>query len=227
MKPRRSGRSLIVALLPFVVLLVSARAAQHNRKLIIAGYPGEIPVVEMDGRSYVEIEALTRVVNGSVSFRGNQILLTLPTSAAKVSAGFASTNQPVVPAFSREFLAASIEQMSVIREWRSTLVSAVQRGYPITEEWMTSFSDRAQNDLRLVSVTVSTASERDALNLLTNEFKNVKELSDRFVEANKSRRYVPANSVDDDPLDRRILNCAHSLAAMAASGRFVDDGSCH
>jgi hypothetical protein len=121
MEPRRSGKFLVLALLPFLVLFVSARAAQHNRKLIIAGYPGEIPVVEIDGRSYVEIEALTRVVNGSVSFKGNQILLTLPTSAAKASAGLASANRAVVPAFSREFLAASIEQMSVIREWRSTL----------------------------------------------------------------------------------------------------------
>jgi hypothetical protein len=30
-----------------------------------------------------------------------------------------------------------------------------------------------------------------------------------------------------DPLDQQILNCARSLAAMAASGQFVDDGSCH
>jgi hypothetical protein len=28
-------------------------------------------------------------------------------------------------------------------------------------------------------------------------------------------------------LDQSILNCAHSLAAMAANGQFVDDASCH
>jgi hypothetical protein len=41
-----------------------------------------------------------------------------------------------------------------------------------------------------VSAAVSTVSERDAVNLLTNEFKNMKQLSDRFVEANRSRRYA-------------------------------------
>jgi len=30
----------------------------------------------------------------------------------------------------------------------------------------------------------------------------------------------------NDPLNKKIINCAHSLAAMAANGQFVDDGSC-
>ncbi|SRR6266403_6057241 len=29
-----------------------------------------------------------------------------------------------------------IEEMAVIREWRSVLANAVQRGYPITDDWM-------------------------------------------------------------------------------------------
>ena len=91
---------------------------------------------------------------------------------------------------------------------------------------MTSFSDRAQHDLRLVSLAASTESDKNALHLLTNEFNNMKQLSDRFVEANKSRTYIRTDALENDPIDRRILNCGHSLAAMAASGQFVDDGSC-
>lgn len=228
MRFKRFGSSLILALLLCVALFVSAYAAQRNRTLGITGHSGEIPVVEMDGRSYVEIQALARTANGSLSFKGNQIVLTLPGATANASAGVPSVNQTSAPAaFSREFLAASIEQMSVIREWRSTLINAVQHGYPVTEEWMTSFRDRAQNNLILVSVTASTVSEEDALKLLTNEFNNMKKLSDRYVEANKLRRYMPTNSLNDDALDRRIVACGHSLAAMAASGQFVDDGSCH
>jgi hypothetical protein len=30
-----------------------------------------------------------------------------------------------------------------------------------------------------------------------------------------------------DPLNEQILSCARALAAMAASGQYVDDGSCH
>ena len=199
-------------------VLVLTRAAQHNRTFTVAGHSGEIPVTEMGGRSYVEIEALTRLANGSLSFRGNQIILILPPSNANTTT--------TAPGFTKEFLRAGIEQMSVIREWRNTLISAVQRGFPITDDWMKSFSDRAQHNLRLVSLAASTESDKNAFQLLTNEFNNMKQLSDRFLDANKSRTYTRSDALENDPLDRRILNCGHALAAMAATGQFLDDGSC-
>jgi hypothetical protein len=55
----------------------------------------------------------------------------------------------------------------------------------------------------------------------------MKQLSDRFLQANKSRTYIPPDSLNNDPLDQKILKCARSLAAMAAAGHFSDDGSCH
>jgi hypothetical protein len=200
-------------------VLVLAHAAQQNRTFTVAGHSGEIPVTEIGGRYYVEIEALTRLANGSLNFRGNQIVLTLPPPNA---------NQSATPAsgFTKEFLRAGIEQMSVIREWRSTLISAVQRGFPITDDWMTSFRDRAQHNLRLVSLAASSESDKNAVQLLTNELNNMEQLSARFVDANKSRTYIRTDALDNDPLDRRILNCGHSLTAMAASGQFVDDGAC-
>jgi hypothetical protein len=203
----------------YLCVLAFAHAAQANRTFTVAGHSGEIPVADIGGRSYVEIEALTRLANGSLSFSGNQITMTLPTSNAH-----ASTTSTT--GFTKEFLTAAIEQMSVIREWRSTLISAVQRGFPVTNDWMTGFSERAQHNLRLVSVAASTESDKNALRLLTNEFNNMKQLSNRFVEANKSRIYVHTDALENDPLDRRILNCGHSLAAMASSGQFVDDGAC-
>jgi hypothetical protein len=199
--------------------LFLARAAQQNRTFTVAGHSGEIPVAEMGGRSYVEIEALSRLANGSLSFKGNQIVLTLRPPNASSSATPA-------PGFTKEFLRAGIEQMSVIREWRSTLITAVQRGFPITDDWMTSFRDRAQHNLRLVSLAASSESDKNAVQLLTNELNNMQQLSARFVDANKSRTYIRPDALDNDPLDRRIQNCGHSLAAMAASGQFVDDGAC-
>jgi len=194
-------------------------SAQQNRTFTVAGHSAEIPVTEMGGRSYVEIEALARLANGSLGFRGNQIVLTLPPSNA-------NTSTTAAPGFTKEFLRAGIEQMSVIREWRSALISAVQRGFPITDDWMKSFSDRAQHNLRLVSLAASTESDKNAFQLLTNEFNNMKQLSDRFLDANKSRTYTRSDALENDPLDRRILNCGHALAAMAATGQFLDDGSC-
>ena len=212
--------SVVTLNLPVLALTL---AGQQSRTLIVTGHSGEAAVAEMGGHSYVEIEALARLVSGSLNFNGNQIILTLPHSAASASA----TTQASSSGFSKEFLKAGIEEMAVIREWRVTLRNAVQRGYPITEDWVGAFQARAEQSLRLVSLAATTESDKSAFQLLTNEFNNMKSLSGRFLEANKSRTYVAPESLDNDPLDQRILNCARGLAAMAASGQFADDGSCH
>ena len=220
-----------VALFLFAFFLLSlavslTHAAQQSRTVVIPGHSGELAVVEMGGRSYIELEALARLANGSLTFRGNQIVLTLPASNSSGETSGMRTSEPVTVGFSKEFLKAGIEMMSVIREWRSTLTNAVQRGFPVTEDWITTFRTRAQSSLRLASVAASTDSDRNAAQLLANEFNNMKKLSDRFVKANESRDYISPNTLDNDPLDQKILNCAHSLAAMAANNQFVDDGSC-
>ena len=200
-----------------------AQAAQKSRTLVINGHPGEVAVMERDSHAYVEIEALARLTNGSLSFNGNQIVLTLLAPDTPAPA----TTPPLPSGFTKDFIRAGIEEMAVIREWRSTLKNAVQRGYPVTEDWIDGYQARAEQSLRLVSLAATTEFDKEAVQLLRNEFNNMKVLSDRFVQANKSRTYVSPESLNNDPLDQRILNCARSLAAMAASGQFADDGSCH
>jgi hypothetical protein len=224
---KRLGGCLVSAFFLILLTLVFTRAAQQNRTLVVTGHPGELPVVEMGGHSYIEIEALARLANGSLSFQGHQIVLTLPSSGSNAHATVATADHPSTAGFTKEFLRAAIEQMSVIREWRSTLTNAVQRGFPITEDWTTTFSTEAQRTLRLVSLAASTESDRSALQLLKNEFNNMKTLSDKFVEANRNRSYVSSDALENDPLDQKILNCGHALAAMAANNQFADDGSCH
>ena len=208
-------------------IFVELYAAPQSRTLVLTGHPGELAVTEMDGRYYVDVEALTRLANGSLSFKGNQIVLTLSASPIGTPATNSAASQSASSGFSKEFLRTAIEEMSVIREWRSSLINTIRQGYPVTEEWVATFRGQAQQNLRLVSMATSTESDRNALHLLTNEFNNIKKLSDRFVEANKTRTYVSPNALDNDPLDQKILSCAHSLAAMAANNQFVDDGSCH
>lgn len=224
----RSRLAPFLALVFFLSLavLVKLFAAPQSRTLVLAGHPGELTVMEIGGRYYVDIEALTQLANGSLGFRGNQIVLTLSPPATVTGASNAEASPSTTSGFSKDFLKAGIEEMSVIREWRSALRNAIRQGYPVTEDWAASFRGQAQQSLRLVSVAASTDADRNALRLLNNEFNNMKKLSDRFVEANQSRTYVPPTALDNDPLDQRILSCAHSLAAMAANNQFVDDGSC-
>jgi hypothetical protein len=202
------------------------QAAQHHRTLIVNGHAGDATLVEIGGRSYVDLEALARLANGSLSFKGEQVVLTLPTSAS-AQAEAHGASQPASLGFSKDFLRAGIEQMTSVREWRSALENAVQRGFPVTQDWVATYRDEAARNLRLASVAASTDSDHRAIPLLTNEFNNMNKLTDRFLEANKSRSYVTPDALKADPLDQKILACAHALASMAASGQFVDEGSCH
>src|SRR5215467_10624508 len=104
-------------------VFVLVGAAPQNRTLVLTGHPGELPVVEMGGRSYVEIEALARLANGSLSFSGNQIVVTLPSPGPSTAAKSPGAGEPTTAGFSKDFLKAAIEEMTVIREWRSTLVN--------------------------------------------------------------------------------------------------------
>jgi hypothetical protein len=214
-------RGLALAAFLIVPLVALSQAAQQTRTLIVNGQPGEVALLQVEGRSYVEVEALTRLANGSISFRGNQTLLTLPDCSAS-----AASNQHGAPGFSKEFLRAGIEEMGVIREWRSAVINAIQRGLPVTEEWVRGLRGTATNNLSLASLAVNTDDDRSALQLLTNEFNFMTRLSDRLVAAGKSVTYISPDNLNSDPLNQRIVACGRALGAMAASGQFFDDGSC-
>ncbi len=217
---------MLVALL-VVPGLAWSQAVQQNSTLIISGQPGQISVVQINAKSYVDIEALARLANGSLSFKGNQTTLTLPGFAANTPATAPAASQPASPGFSKEFMKAGIEEMSVIREWRSALLNAVQNGYPVTDGLVAGYRGQAATNLRLASVAASTDSDRNAFQLLSNEFDNMQKLSNKVLAARKNMNYLSPDALKGDPLDQQILTCARSLAAMASSGQFQDDGSCH
>ena len=223
MRKRSLREWLVLAALLAVPGIAVSQAGEEARIFVINGQAGQAPVVRMQGKSYVEVEALARLTRGSLSFNGNQTTLTLPGATASAPAKTLATNSE----FSKEFLRAGIEEMAVIREWRIALTNAVQRGIPVTDDWIVSYRSPAITDLRLASVAAGTDSDRNAYQLISNEFDNMKKLSDRFVAAHTSLNYTSPDTLRDDPLDQQILNCARSLTAMVASGQYVDDGSCH
>ncbi len=208
----------------FAVGMPAFTQAQPSGTLVVSGQPGQTPVLQINGRSYVDITALARLINGSVSFKGNQVTLTLPGAADSTPP--AATSQPA-SAFSKDFLRAGIEEMSVIREWRSALTDAVQNGYPVTDAFVAGYRGQASTSLRLASVAASTDADRSAFQLLSNEFDNMQKLSNKVLAARKDMNYISADALKDDPLNQQVLTCARSLAAMASSGQFQDDGSCH
>ena len=66
---------LVKAVLMLVALLVLAglgwsQDAPQNLTLIVTGQPGQIPIVQMNGRSYVDIDALARLTKQFPQFQG-------------------------------------------------------------------------------------------------------------------------------------------------------------
>lgn len=131
--------------------LVLSQAGQQNGTLLVSGHSS--------GKSYVDIEALARLANGSLKFSGNQITLTLSDSGGD-SPTTPPDTQPASPGFSKEFMKAGIEEMTVIREWRSALVNAVQSGFPLTDDIVGRFRGQALASDAMTSAAASTDSDR-------------------------------------------------------------------
>jgi len=89
-------RTLLLPLSLILLLSLSgfAQNAQQNLTLIVNGQPGQIPIVQMNGKSYVDIDALARLTNSSVSIKGNQVILTPPGSAPSAAQGAPESSVP-------------------------------------------------------------------------------------------------------------------------------------
>jgi hypothetical protein len=227
MSNRYTGLVAMIVLLSVPMDGVVQTAAPANPKtLVVAGHSGQAAVVQINGKTYVDVESLARLTGGSLSFQANQTTLTLPPPPASVQPAPA----PVAakpPGFSVEFLKAGIEEMSVIREWRSALVNAVQTNSPVNDDWISGYRRAADSRLSLAEAAVSTDPDRQAAVMLRNEYNNMQQMSDQFLTMRKNMSYISPDSFDNNPLDQKILSCSRALGAMAASGQVEDDISCH
>lgn len=157
-------------------------------------------------------------MRGSLTFDADRILLTLPSDSA---------HEPsVIHGFSREFLQALIEQMSDIREWRAAVNNSIQSNAPISEQFVGELQRGAHKNLALAGTVRSTQEDHHCYPLLAAEYSNMQKLSDRFLSLRKQLKYIDPRSADNDPLDRQILACAHSLASMAADNQFHAEPQC-
>lgn len=208
--------AIILVLLPEICI---AQAPQQNGTLAVAGYSGQIPVLQIDGKSYIEIDALARLTAGSVGYPGNQMTLTIPEPD--------TSKLPEKKGFSTDFLKAGIEAMSAIREWRAALQHAVQNSYPVTEEWLGNLRRTAESRRALAGVAATNDDDRSGLVLLGNEFDLMQKLTDSYMALYKSSTYIAPDSFDRNPLNQQVLECSRGLAAVAASGQYQDVSVCH
>jgi hypothetical protein len=236
------GTSSIASLFATLILIAPAfmlpQDAGEKRALIINGQSTQVPVIQVNGSFYIGLDALANAVNGSLSYSGNMIALSVPirpanasspenTSAPSAPAPASAQAAPSNPGFSQGFLAAGIEEMSTLREWHAALATAIQNGIPVTAGMLAPYRAQATKNLRYAIVAVTTPSDRSGYQLLNNVFQNMGKLSDKYVNMRANMTFISPDALQNDDLDQRLRACGRSLSAMAASGQFVDDGSCH
>lgn len=220
MKTSRRGTWWTVGVLLTLSVLALTLTAQQSTSLIVNGQQGAAKVVQVQGHNYVDIEGLARLTNGTISFKSDQIVLTLPAAVAPA----APSRTPA--GLSKEFLTAGIEAMIRVREWHAALKIAIERGVPLGTGWLDAYQAQAQDSLHLASAAINTESDKNAYPILVNVFNNMKSLNDKYVQLTKSMTYFGPDSLQSDPLDQKIVACGRSLSAMASAKQLIDDGSC-
>ncbi|MGD0681669.1 MAG: hypothetical protein ABR990_06420 [Terracidiphilus sp.] len=218
--------SMIAAMLTALLMLPANGSSQTPQKantFRISGHAGEAQILQINGKSYVEIEILARLTQGTLSFKANQTTLTLPPLDAEAQA-----SPPHAKAgFSTAFVQAGIEEMSLIREWRIAIVNAVQNNNPVSEDWVSAHHRLADKNLALASAAASTDDDRSAFPLLTAEFNNMQKLSDLYLAMRKQDTFISPDEFNNNSLEEQIMSCARSFVSMTESHEFHDQASCH
>jgi hypothetical protein len=222
---RRNAIQTSVMLVTILLLPLLILVAEETSSLLIEGPQGQTRAIQVQGKNYVDVDEIARITGGSVRFLGNRIILTLPGSGDASTQAVQSAPTPPV-GLSRAFLGAGIETMREILEWHAAFKSAIERGYPLSDEWLGNFRRRIQASLKHAEAVASTETDQKAVPLLINESNNMGALTDRYLRITANRDYIAPASLSSDPLEQKLLTCWHSLESMASSNQFVDDGSC-
>jgi hypothetical protein len=207
-----------------ILLGVAASQSTHStRTLSINGHTGEAIIYQIDCRSYVDLESLVRIANGSMSFRGDQITLHFP---AETSGASTDANSKLSPSF----MTASIQTIGVLKDWTNTLAYAIQKGVPGDGSRLVVFHDRAAESLHLAKVAASSHSDEGALQLLTNHFNRVSAWNDKLVTERKSmdtaKYSISQDALKNDETYQKISACTKFLSSMIPSGTFQDNHAC-
>ena len=175
-----SLRRVAKLLLVVPAAMAGAQTLQQTGTLTIAGQPDQAALLRINGKQYVDIESLARITHGSIQFKGTQTILTLPQPASVAPLSETQARDQAAATFGG-FLSAEIEALGQIREWRASLVNAIQNNYPVTEGWVGKLRRSTDGKLQLAIAATTTEPDRESLELLRNEYTNMQQMSDQFL----------------------------------------------
>jgi hypothetical protein len=205
----------------FAGVLYAQRAP--TRKLVVNGKVTDVAVLQVDGRSYVDIETLARITNGSVTIQANQIALTIPNSGAGAPAA-----QPA-QGLSKDFASAAIATLSDMKEWKGALGAMLTFGLAVDSTWAQTYQDRVRTSLAQATVAATTNADQSALQLLNTQFANLAKWESAVVAERKDlngARTVQTDALQNDPVLVKFSSCSRFLSTMLVSGGFADNANC-
>jgi hypothetical protein len=185
-------------------------------------------VVQIGGRSYLDIDTVAQIMNGTVTVEANRILLVVPGRGPVQNSNAGPPQHP--QGLSKEFAGPAIAELAEMREWRGAVGAILAYGSPVVGTWPQDYHDRVEASLQLAAVAASTAADQDALQLLRNEFANLSQWASEVVSARQSldatKSVNPTATANDQAL-AKIMNCSNFLGSMLVSGVFADNPNCH
>src|SRR5271167_2468755 len=79
-------RPVIVGAMLMSAVMALAQTQVERETLSVQGYQGQATVIRNHGRVFVDVQDLTRITEGSLSFEGDRIILMLAPSGASEAA---------------------------------------------------------------------------------------------------------------------------------------------
>jgi hypothetical protein len=226
MNRRRNLKYFI--LVGFILSLAGVLWAQRgpDKDLVVNGKTIGSPVVQIGGRSYVDIDTLAEVTNGVIAVQPDRVVLTIPTEPS----GVPPAPTPPPDALSREFAREAIGLLAEMREWRGAIGTTRAYNVPFTGTWPQDYHDRVETDLQRVAISARTPADQQALQLLSNEFENLSNWANGVIKERENldaTKTVDPNVTQNDQVLQKISACSNFLSNMVVSGTFSDDASCH
>ena len=205
-----------------ILMMCGAALAQTRAgRLQVKDYQGAAPVIRVDGRRFVDVQALARITDSSLVCDGNECVLTLPVAK--------SSSEGEKAGFSRPFMAAAIEALVSMREWSTTVAFSVQRSFQLGPS-VEAYRTRAEGNVSKASAATSTADDRRGLELLQSELTNVRSWTEQLIQSQKTLNSgnlaMTQGAVEQDPTYVAIVACGKALSQMLGSGRFQEVTEC-
>ncbi len=204
-------------------ILAASLLAQQPRILMVNGKNAGPAILQSRRRTYVDVEILAHVLNGSVTLQPDRVILTIP------GANVGDANTPEPETMSREFASTALADVALMREWKVAIETMISLQLLATGTYFQDFQDRAEEGLRQARVAASTAPDHQSYQLLQNEFSNLAKWAGNAIatrQALNATRTMSTDVLNNDVDLQKISDCGKYLGTMLVSLNFTDIPTC-